>query len=151
MIKVLQVIEDMGLNSGVSSMLLNYYKYMNHDKVNFDFITFKPVPEDVKEYCEKNDSIIYQVSELCGKNVINGTLKKEIEKIIKKLYETNITDEKKNLYYSKFKQFGITASVCFYMGLDVVYFTVIMQKVLTWQLKSSEIISLTTMVFFMQM
>ena len=40
----------MGLNSGVSSMLLNYYKYMNHDKVNFDFITFKPVPEDVKEY-----------------------------------------------------------------------------------------------------
>ena len=82
MIKVLQVIEDMGLNSGVSSMLLNYYKYMNHDKVNFDFITFKPVPEDVKEYCEKNDSIIYQVSELCGKNVINGTLKKEIEKII---------------------------------------------------------------------
>ena len=50
MIKVLQVIEDMGLNSGVSSMLLNYYKYMNHDKVNFDFITFKPVPEDVKEY-----------------------------------------------------------------------------------------------------
>ena len=100
MIKVLQVIEDMGLNSGVSSMLLNYYKYMNHDKVNFDFITFKPVPEDVKEYCEKNLYILRQ---------------------------------RKN------------------MGSDVVYFTVIMQKVLTWQLKSSEIISLTTMVFFMQM
>jgi len=143
MIKVLQVIEDMGLNSGVSSMLLNYYKYMNHDKVNFDFITFKPVPEDVKEYCEKNDSIIYQVSELCGKNVINGTLKKEIEKIISEHKgEYDVMNQMQHLYILRQRK---------NMGLDVVYFTVIMQKVLTWQLKSSEIISLTTMVFFMQM
>ncbi len=46
--RVLQVIDDMGLNSGVSSMLLNYYKYIDHDKVNFDFMVYNTVSDDVK-------------------------------------------------------------------------------------------------------
>lgn len=78
----------------------------------------------------KNDSIIYQVSELCGKNVINGTLKKEIEKIIsehKGEYDV-IHGHEPNAAFIYFK-------AAEKYGIGVVYFTVIMQKVLTWQLK----------------
>lgn len=82
MVRVLQIIEDMGLNSGVSSMLLNYYRYMDHEKVNFDFMTFKPVPENVREFCAANQSRIYEVGALTGKRVIDGSLKRKVEAVL---------------------------------------------------------------------
>ena len=82
--RVLQVIDDMGLNSGVSSMLLNYYKYIDHDKVNFDFMVYNTVSDEVKEYCKRNHSRIYEVGPLSGKTILDGTFSKKIEHVMKK-------------------------------------------------------------------
>lgn len=82
--RVLQVIDDMGLNSGVSSMLLNYYRYIDHDKVNFDFMVYNTVSDDVKQYCKRNHSKIYKVGPLSGKTVLDGTLYKKIESVMKR-------------------------------------------------------------------
>lgn len=82
--RVLQVIDDMGLNSGVSSMLLNYYRYIDHDKVNFDFMVYNTVSDDVKEYCKQNHSRIYEVGPLSGKTVLDGTLYKKVEGLMKR-------------------------------------------------------------------
>lgn len=82
--RVLQVIDDMGLNSGVSSMLLNYYRYIDHDKVNFDFMVYNTVSDDVKEYCKRNHSRIYEVGPLSGKTVLDGTLYKKVEGVMKR-------------------------------------------------------------------
>lgn len=82
MVRVLQVIEDMGLNSGVSSMLLNYYRHMDLEKVNFDFLTFKPVPNEVRDFCKKNKSVIYEAGALTGRRVIDGSLKKSVEAVL---------------------------------------------------------------------
>ncbi len=82
--RVLQVIDDMGLNSGVSSMLLNYYKYIDHSKVNFDFMVYNTVSDDVKKYCKRNHSKIYEVGPLSGRTVLDGTLYKKIESVMKR-------------------------------------------------------------------
>lgn len=82
--RVLQVIDDMGLNSGVSSMLLNYYKYIDHSKVNFDFMVYNTVSDDVKKYCKRNHSKIYEVGPLSGRTVLDGTLYKKTESVMKR-------------------------------------------------------------------
>lgn len=81
-IKVLQVVEDMGLNSGVSSMLMNYYRFISHERVNFDFLVFRDVPMDVRQYCSQCGSAIYQAPPLTGRNVFSGKLEKEIDAIL---------------------------------------------------------------------
>lgn len=78
---MLQIVEDMGLNSGISSMLLNYYRHIDKERISFDFITFKPIPENVKKYCEDNGSRVFYAGELSGKRIINGELERCVDNI----------------------------------------------------------------------
>lgn len=44
MIRILQVIGSLGY-AGVEAVVMNYYRNVNRDKVQFDFITCSPIPE----------------------------------------------------------------------------------------------------------
>ena len=43
MIKVLHINSTIYINSGVMSVIMNYYKNINRDKIQFDFLYFKKI------------------------------------------------------------------------------------------------------------
>jgi glycosyltransferase involved in cell wall biosynthesis len=67
-LRVLHVIDEININSGVNSVVMNYYKYIDKSKIRFDFIVHKPVSyEYIKEF-EYNGSSIYVMPELKPQN-----------------------------------------------------------------------------------
>ena len=68
-IRVLQVVEMLNENSGVSSVVLNYYRNMTHDRCVFDFIVHAPIDAELQKELEQTGSHIYQMPELSGKNM----------------------------------------------------------------------------------
>jgi len=110
--RILQVIDDMGRNSGVSSMLLNYYKFIEHRDIHFDFMVYHPVPEEVRIYCKNHHSRIFEVGPLSGKTVLSGTLSKRITQVFKKYAKSYdiIHGHESNtafIYMKLAKQYGI--------------------------------------------
>lgn len=68
-IRILQVVEMLNENSGVSSVVMNYYKHMNHDRFIFDFITHTPVTDEIRKQLEETGSVIYEMPALTGRNI----------------------------------------------------------------------------------
>ena len=52
-IRVLQVVTYMG-RGGLETMLMNYYRHIDHSKVQFDFLTHREFEAD---YVQSNSSI----------------------------------------------------------------------------------------------
>ena len=50
MIKVLHINSTIYINSGVMSVIMNYYKNINRDKIQFDFLYFKKIPNNSFTY-----------------------------------------------------------------------------------------------------
>ncbi|MBR0413679.1 MAG: glycosyltransferase family 1 protein [Clostridia bacterium] len=48
MIRILHSVSNMD-RGGIETMLMNFYRHMDHDKVQFDFLANKPVPGDYDE------------------------------------------------------------------------------------------------------
>lgn len=69
-IRVLHVLDKLSLNSGVSSVVINYYDHMEHDKIIFDFMVHEDTPAYFKEKLKSTGSIIYQMPELKTKNLL---------------------------------------------------------------------------------
>lgn len=84
-IKILFVLDYINDNSGVSSMVLNYYCHM--DKKNFliDFLLYEPPRENILRYFEKYNSTVYAT----GHPVKMGYIKyqKEIKKFFSERQE----------------------------------------------------------------
>lgn len=68
-IKILHIVEMISENSGVSSVVLNYYRNMDQKKFVFDFMTHTEVSPDVRKMLEGNGSCIYTMPELSGRNI----------------------------------------------------------------------------------
>lgn len=69
-IKILQVLDYLDYNSGVSSVVMNYYSHMQDTKFKIDFLLYKK-PD--MEYCNILSSHNSEAFELCkpsGKNII---------------------------------------------------------------------------------
>lgn len=81
--RVLQVIDEIGLNSGVSSMLMNYYRHMDHSKINFDFIVFEDITEDDRQLLQQNHSKLYEMPKLTAYNILSFKINKELKKVLK--------------------------------------------------------------------
>ena len=68
-IRVLQVIDKISVDSGVSSIVMNYYARFEHDKINFDFMLNEDVSAGTRDYIESNGSRIYVMPNLKTVNV----------------------------------------------------------------------------------
>lgn len=70
MIRVLHILDKISYSSGVSNVILNYYFYMDHSKIQFDFLINEPVKEKELYLKIKNTgSQIFILSPLNMKNL----------------------------------------------------------------------------------
>lgn len=67
-IRILQVLDTINSGSGVAAVVLNYYRYLEKDKVIFDFMVNEEVDKELREALEENGSSIYRMPSLKLKN-----------------------------------------------------------------------------------
>lgn len=67
-IKILQVLDQVSQESGVSSVVMNYYQYLDKKNYQMDFMVNRPVEQKLKEKIEENGSRIFLMPELCIRN-----------------------------------------------------------------------------------
>lgn len=82
MIKVLHVNSTIYMNSGVMSVIMNYYKNINKEKIQFDFLYFKKMQSDVLTYediIKNNGGKVFSCPYF--KNLIR--FNKELDRILK--------------------------------------------------------------------
>ena len=101
-IRVLHVLGKIGLNNGISSVVMNYYNKLDHNKLTFDFMLNEDVEADVRAYIESNGSKIYIMPELKASNTF---------KYIKKLRDFYKTTDYKIIHGH------VANSAVFYLGL----------------------------------
>lgn len=63
MIRILHVVTDMR-RGGLETMLMNYYRSISRDKVQFDFLTHRDYKGDYDDEIESYGGIIYHISKL---------------------------------------------------------------------------------------
>lgn len=69
-IRVLQVIDRLELNSGVSSVVMNYYNHMDKSDIIFDFLVHGSTDNVIRKNIESKGSRIYEMPRLCAKNIL---------------------------------------------------------------------------------
>jgi len=57
--RVLHVLDKIDINSGVSSVVMNYYKKLDHSKLTFDFMLNEDIDIGTREYIEGNGSKVF--------------------------------------------------------------------------------------------
>ncbi|SEB00665.1 Glycosyltransferase involved in cell wall bisynthesis [Pseudobutyrivibrio sp. ACV-2] len=80
-IRVLQITDCIRHGSGVSEVIMNYYRFMNPSEVLFDFMVNEPVEDDLKKWIESRGSKIFVMPSLTIKNTFK--YKKELEKFFR--------------------------------------------------------------------
>lgn len=80
-IRVLQITDCIKHGSGVSEVIMNYYRFMNATEVLFDFMVNEPVEDDLKEWIESRGSRIYVMPALTMKNTFR--YKNELEEFFR--------------------------------------------------------------------
>lgn len=67
MIRVLQVVNNMH-RAGLETMLMNYYRHMDRDKIQFDFLTHRPERDDYDDEIESLGGKVYYAPRLYPQN-----------------------------------------------------------------------------------
>lgn len=62
MIRILQVISTLNVGSGIAHFVMNYYRKMVSDEIQFDFLLFEDVPNSFKEEVQSLGGNIYYIS-----------------------------------------------------------------------------------------
>lgn len=81
-IKVLQVLDKIDINSGVSSVVLNYYTWIDKNKIQFDFVVHEKAEKILEEELIEKGAHIYEMPHYTIKNLIY--YEREFLKIIQK-------------------------------------------------------------------
>lgn len=81
-IKVLHVLDRIDINSGVSSVVLNYYTHIDKSKIQFDFVVHREVEKELEKDLGKTGAHIYQMPSYSIKSFL--TYEKEFLEIIQK-------------------------------------------------------------------
>jgi len=68
-IRILHVIENLSLNNGVNSVVMNYYKYIDKERFAFDFMVHENVPRETENYFLHRGSKVYAMPELKVSNM----------------------------------------------------------------------------------
>lgn len=69
-VRVLQVLDKISVDSGVSSMVMSYYKRLDHSRVTFDFMLNEDTDEATRAFIEGKGSRIYIMPALKVKNLL---------------------------------------------------------------------------------
>lgn len=80
-IRILQIVEMLNENSGVSAVVLNYYQHMDQERFQMDFMVHCDVDPELKLDLERRGSRIYQMPYLSGRNI--PQYKKELDTFFK--------------------------------------------------------------------
>ncbi len=62
MIRILQVISTLNVGSGIAHFVMNYYRKMVSNEIQFDFLLFEDVPNSFKEEVQSLGGNIYYIS-----------------------------------------------------------------------------------------
>lgn len=81
MIKILHVISNLTIDSGVTSFVMNYYQNIDRVKVQFDFLYFEKVDKEILNQIEDLNGNIYYISKPSLKHIIKTY--KEFDKFFK--------------------------------------------------------------------
>lgn len=68
-IKVLQVLDKISYNSGVSAVVMNYYKYLPQEHVKCDFLLYEQAKSDLKSEILAKGSNVYVTGQPSAKNM----------------------------------------------------------------------------------
>ena len=68
--RVLQVVNDMH-RAGLETMLMNYYRNMNRDEIQFDFLTHRPYKSDYDDEILSLGGKMYYAPRLYPQNYLN--------------------------------------------------------------------------------
>ena len=82
-IRILHVLDKINVDSGVSSMVMNYYSKLNHDEITFDFMVNDEIDAKIKAYIEGSGSKIYVMPKLKITNMFKYIL------ALKKFYKNH--------------------------------------------------------------
>ena len=63
-IRILHVLDKISVDSGVSSVVMNYYKSLDHDRILFDFMLNEDVDSETRKYIEDNGSVTLGFNEI---------------------------------------------------------------------------------------
>ena len=69
MTRVLHVLDKICVNSGASTVVMNYYNSLNHDDFTFDFMLNEDVDAETREYIEGRGSKIFLMPDLRAANL----------------------------------------------------------------------------------
>lgn len=69
MIRVLQVVNNMH-RAGLETMLMNYYRHMDKEKIQFDFLTHRPDRDDYDDEIESMGGKVYYAPRLYPQNYL---------------------------------------------------------------------------------
>ena len=70
-IRVLHVLDKIDINSGVSSVVMNYYSRLDHSRITFDFMLNEDISSSVKSYLKDNGSRVFILPNLKAVNTYN--------------------------------------------------------------------------------
>lgn len=102
MTRVLHVLDKLSIDSGVSVMVMNYYKHLDHNRLTFDFMLNEDVDQATRDFIEGLGSKIFIMPSLKTKNLF--------------LYVNALVEFYKNNDY-KIVHGHIANSAVFYLGL----------------------------------
>ena len=71
MIRILHVVSKLSINSGVMNVIMNYYRYIDRTKIQFDFLYFEERIPDLKKEIERLGGKVYFVHKPSLKRCIN--------------------------------------------------------------------------------
>ena len=71
MIRILHVVSKLSINSGVMNVIMNYYRYIDRTKIQFDFLYFEERMPDFKKEIENFGGKVYFVHKPSLKRCIN--------------------------------------------------------------------------------
>jgi len=69
MIRILHVIENLSLNNGVNSVVMNYYHHIDKNRFAFDFLVHEPISQEARDRFMKNGSKVYEMPALRPSNI----------------------------------------------------------------------------------
>lgn len=80
-IRVLQVLDRININSGVSAVVMNYYMHIDYEKLQFDFLVHEPIEEDMLKQITSRGANIYYMPKYSLKSMLN--YERYFERLIK--------------------------------------------------------------------
>ena len=80
-IKVLQVLDHINSNSGVSSVVMNYYTHMESENIKFDFLLFEEPDEEWSKKLKASGADIYVTGQPSGSRI--GTYIKNVDEFFR--------------------------------------------------------------------